>query len=60
MTDQIAFHESEMKRHFEAGRFASARWHCRIWTRLVARKYRDDDKPVTRDVTQDKNELRGE
>lgn len=34
--DQIAFHEAEMKRHFEAGRMASARWHCRIWTRLVA------------------------
>ena len=34
--DQIAFHLHEMTRHFEAGRFASARWHCRIWTRLVA------------------------
>lgn len=35
---QIAFHESEMKRNFEAGRFNSARWHCRIWTRLVAQE----------------------
>ena len=34
--DQIIFHETEMKRHFEAGRFSSSRWHCRIWTRLVA------------------------
>ena len=34
--DQIAFHLHEMTRNFEAGRFASARWHCRIWTRLVA------------------------
>lgn len=34
--DQRAFHLHEMTRHFEAGRFASARWHCRLWTRLVA------------------------
>jgi hypothetical protein len=36
VTNQAAFHETEMMRHFEAGRMASARWHCRIWTRLVA------------------------
>lgn len=32
------YHESEMKDHFNAGRFASARWHCRIWTRMVAKE----------------------
>lgn len=41
--DPIAFHEHEMMRHFEAGRFASARWHCRIWTRLVAKKVQVND-----------------
>lgn len=39
--NQIAFHEFEMMRHFEAGRIAAARWHCRIWTRLVAGKIND-------------------
>lgn len=34
--NDIAFHEAEMMRHFEAGRLASARFHCRIWTRLTA------------------------
>lgn len=36
------FHETEMMRHFEAGRMASARWHCRIWTRLTADKVFND------------------
>lgn len=36
--DQTAFHLREMTRHFEAGRFASARWHCRVWTRLMAQR----------------------
>lgn len=41
MIDQTAFHETEMMRHFEAGRMASARWHCRVWTRLVAASRQD-------------------
>ena len=39
MTDPIAFHESEMIRCFESGKFAEARFNCRIWTRLVAGKF---------------------
>lgn len=29
-------HKAEMVTHFNAGRMASARWHCRIWSRMVA------------------------
>ena len=49
MMDQVAFHLHEMTRNFEAGRFASARWHCRIWTRLVAGvKFFNDGREASR------------
>lgn len=38
---KIAHHQSEMMRLFEAGKIAEARWHCRIWTRLVAAQKKD-------------------
>ena len=38
---QTAHHQAEMMRHFEAGRIAEARWHCRIWTRMVAAQKKD-------------------
>ena len=38
---QTAHHQAEVMRHFEAGRIAEARWHCRIWTRMVAAKKKD-------------------
>lgn len=45
---QTAHHQAEMMRHFEAGRIAEARWHCRIWTRLVAGKLNDGTGCATR------------
>lgn len=41
MTD-AKFHEEEMMLHFEAGRFSEARWHCRIWTYMTAKRVFND------------------